>query len=264
MNSVQQIIKSHNRICWYPSAGADFRELLFLSEQYCAWKDVPIAANELPDLFILTDCNPSDTEYCLTTGDTYINDINGPNYYKMGNLFSCYKRRTMMTVKDKVKLVEKLDIEFNHKLYRFDISHNYGNAFYFTVHIVSKQLGEWDADVLYILAENTSFAFDYLIKNNVTIDYIIKVRYGDAFGESTVQGDWLLKLIKPLNTKYYLRNKFSPERARDAIDELKNKYPESNMVADDISGLKLQAIHKVDEIRWSWQGDIYWYRVNTA
>ncbi|MBR3834824.1 MAG: hypothetical protein IKJ73_10925 [Lachnospiraceae bacterium] len=263
MNSVEQIIHDHNRICWYPSAGADFRELLFLSKQFCAWKDVPIAAHELPDLFILTDCNPSDTPYGYCTGDTYIEQINGNSYDKMKYLFKAINNCTVITVNDKVEFVEKLDVQFNQELYKFDVSDNYGKAFYFSVHIASKQLGEWDVNVLYILVENTSFAFDYLVKNNVTVDYIVKVRYGDQFGESNVSGDWLAKLLKPLKTKYYLRNAFSLRKACDAIVELKDKFPTSDIVNDDVSTLKLEQIYRVNGSLWSGQGDIYWYKVKS-
>ena len=48
MIDIETMIKSYKRICWYPSAGADFRELLFLSEQYCKRKDVPVSSTEQP------------------------------------------------------------------------------------------------------------------------------------------------------------------------------------------------------------------------
>ncbi len=288
MQTLQQILQSHNKICWYPSAGADFRELLFLSPQYCKCpnKVNPASKNsenfilgdELPDLFILTDCNPRDVAYYggvlsvyretsrgpyqpRQTGESKIIDINGKNYDKMKTLFEDESKRTIISVKDKIEFVEEIDVPFNSELYKFPISDNYGKAFYFTAHIYSKHLGQWDVDVLYILAENTIFAFNYLLKNNVDVDYIIQVRYGENCGESTVSGDWLCKLLKPLKTKYYLRNEFSHENISRAVAEIQDKLPESNIVIDDKSKVNLRGIHRVEESLWSWQGDICWYKV---
>ena len=100
-----------------------------------------------------------------------------------------------------------------------------------------------------------------MIKNNVNVDYIIQVRYGENFGDSTVSGDWLYKLLKPLNTKYYLRNEFSHEKANRTVAEIQDKFPESNIVIDDKSKVNLREIHRVEESLWSWQGDICWYKV---
>ena len=115
---------------------------------------------------------------------------------------------------------------------------------------------------LYILTENTGFAFDYLLKKNISIDYIIKVRYGDHFGESTIIGDWLLRTIKPLNVKYYLANPINPKWCYRVPDVLREKYAEHAELFNENFSIDLTEIHCVPEYRWSWQGPVCWYKVN--
>ena len=46
-------------ICWYPSAGEDFRPLLYLSEQYVSTRDAIKNISPLPELFVFTDYHNS-------------------------------------------------------------------------------------------------------------------------------------------------------------------------------------------------------------
>lgn len=261
MNSVEKIIHDHNRICWYPSAGGDFRELLFLSEQYNNWKNVPIDNGEQPDLFVLTDCRPDNTNFGYDSGKIDIERINGDKYWQIERLFMAYDWGTKITVNGKVRLVEHLGLDTDPDLYNGEMSDNQGNAFYMSVHIKSNKLGEWDADVLYILAENTTFAFNYLLKNNIQIDYIVNVRYGENFGESALAGDWLIRMLEPLNVKYYLANKVTPQKCHTVPEILKEKFPEYITFLRDGYTIDLEEIYHVDQILWSGQGDIYWHKV---
>ncbi|WP_035765042.1 DUF7663 domain-containing protein [Butyrivibrio sp. NC2002] len=259
MKSVDEIIKSHKRICWYPSAGADFRELLFLSPKYLKWKSVSISKKELPDLFILTDCFPHDCSFKRTPSPSYIERLNHDNYSDLNTIV--HDSRTRITVNDKIEEISFSGIPFDEIFFNFDISDNYNKAFLMNLHIDSDKLGEWDSEVLYILVENTRFALDYLYKNKIHIDWIIKVRYGDAFGGSTLSGDWLLKLLGPLNVKYYLSNKVTESSFEYIPESIIKEYPIHKEILNDTSLQNLEEVHRVDAVTWSDQGDIYWYRV---
>jgi len=76
IDSIEKILRNYNRLCWYPSAGADFRVLLFLFQQYVKRYNISISTEELPDLFILTDCNPKDTSYVERRGFSDIDVLN--------------------------------------------------------------------------------------------------------------------------------------------------------------------------------------------
>ena len=265
MIDIETMIKNYKRICWYPSAGADFRELLFLSEQYCKWKDVPVPSTELPDLFILTDCNPQDYfSTRLPVGTTCIKHLNEPDCSQMDYVFDSFDRRTMIALRNKVECIAKIDIPFDSRLFNFKPSNNYGNAYLIQAKIYSKPLGVWNADILYILTENTNFALHYLIKHHICIDYLVRVRYGDAFGGSMLSGEWLLKLLRPLNVKYFL-SKLVTKDTFNYIPELllNDNYLDYKDILTDTNTIKLKEIHHINAITWSNQGDIYWYRVES-
>lgn len=265
MIDIETMIKSYKRICWYPSAGADFRELLFLSEQYCRWKDVPVPSTELPDLFILTDCNPKDIFFTKTiAGLTCIEKLNEPEYSQMEYLFDSLDKRTFIALRNKIKCIGTIDVPFDSRLFHFKPSNNYGNVYFIQAKIYSKKLGVWNADILYILTENTNFALHYLIKHHICIDYLVRVRYGDAFGSSVLSGEWLLKLLHPLNVTYFL-SKLVTEDTFNYIPELllTDNYSDYKDLLTDTNTIALKELHHIPAIRWSNQGDIYWYRVES-
>lgn len=129
------------------------------------------------------------------------------------------------------------------------------------VHIWSKQLGEWDADVVYVLVENTTFAFDFFVKEKISVDYIIRVRFGDAFGGSRMDGSWLLKLLKPLHTKYFLSTYVGPRDFEYVPQQLVEGMKRYIDIAKNTDILPIQSIYRVDGSTWSDQGDIYWYQM---
>ena len=42
MRTIEDAIKNYNHICWYPSAGEDFKPLLFISNWYYKKNSVPM------------------------------------------------------------------------------------------------------------------------------------------------------------------------------------------------------------------------------
>ena len=57
--------KGEPRIAWYPSAGVDFRALLYLSPQYAASDPVDVEEPQTPDIFLFTDYFPWDKYFYL-------------------------------------------------------------------------------------------------------------------------------------------------------------------------------------------------------
>ena len=48
------------------------------------------------------------------------------------------------------------------------------------------------------------FAFDFLIRNNIKVKYVIHSRYGHGFGGGVSNGAFLCNILKELGTKYYV------------------------------------------------------------
>jgi len=256
-----EVLKKHKRICWYPSAGADFRELLFLSKQYIDIHNVPVDKNELPDLFILTDCNPNDYFIDKNSGMTEINKLNNFDYDTAGVLYCSYDRHTCIK-HNGFNQIECIDLPFDGRLVSLDFSNNYGKAFFTKASIFSDTLGHWTVDIVYVIIENTAFVFDYLLKNNVLIDYVVRVRYGDNFGGSNVCGDWMLKVLHMLKSKYFLSTEITSSNFDLARSIDLFNYSNETIDTAYLNEYKLNQIYKVKSDSWSKQGDIYWYKLN--
>ena len=257
--TAEDIIHEHSSICWYPSAGGDFRALLFLSRQYCEWKGVDICPEELPDLFVMSDCDHKNITYTGGHGLLNVEVLNAEDIFSV-KCFDIYSDIHTTITASGIQVLNRLNIPCDDKLYGLSKSENYGCAFLFKAHISSKQLGEWDADVLYLLVENTGFALRYLLPNRLSVDYIVCVRYGSSFGGSGLPGKWLLKLIPQLNVRYYLSNKITDD-SFDYIPELLcAKYPEFKHVWSNTEEIDLKEFYCIDGTLWSNQGDIHCYK----
>ena len=261
MDSIEKILRQYNRLCWYPSAGADFRVLLFLSQKYFERNKINIPTDELPDLFILTDCNPQDIPYVKRRGFSGVDVLNSKAAENIRE-FNAYSDDDTEIKATGLRKVGNIKTHCDKRIYHLEKSDNFGCAFFFHAHIVSRQLGEWDADVLYILTENTDFALRYLIPQRINMDYIIRVRYGDEFGGSALSGDWLTALLPVLNVKYFLSTRIDSKEIDDQPKLIKPMYPD--LEADwDNKDYNLVDLYIVSGKTWSDQGDIHWYRVES-
>lgn len=233
--SIDDIIRKHAHICWYPSANADFRGLLYLSDRYFAWKGIPRDAGQcLPDLFIMTDVSPheflayKDTDRNLgEQGYTDISLLTGSQWRSMEELYSGYRlsrwdrtRRKVTEIRvSHIEMLEDVGLEFWPEFLKDGRSERkpagYGRAFYIRAHVFSVQREgspepvnyEYNCDIVYVLAENTSFARDYLLKKHISVEYVIQIRYGDSMGGgSAVPGSWVRLLLDRLNCRYFMAN----------------------------------------------------------
>ncbi len=268
MKTVLDVIKTHKNICWYPSSGADFRGLLYLSDRYFEWKNIPREeGQELPDLFIMTDIRVPQSSsgdfasYSSAStnegeeGTTCLYDIIRNNE-KSGTLYSGTRERKGFgsIIRDVTKIraerVEPLQ-PLNLGYYKDGLQEiviegvdtHIGKAFYIKAHIKSLQpelIGkevkgnhyEYDADVLYIVADNLIFARDILLEHSIPVPYVIQIRYGDSMGGgSNIGGRWLGYLFDHLQCRYfmgnpqYLCNEPPPEKTKEILDMMFPKWP---------------------------------------
>lgn len=203
------VIAAHRSVCWYPSAGSDFRLLGYLTKYNLEGFDEDKRPSPLPDLFILTDysaekyVNYADQLLCPRRSDF---DKLAKGTIRPGDvLFEQY--RTLLRVKS-VKAIKPLGIGCTEELINRQTSELYGQGFLMRVEVNCNMDGErvrYQCDTVYLFAENTSFAADFLFKNKVRIDWIVKIRYGGGFGGSQdTDGLWLAELAGALGTKYFI------------------------------------------------------------
>ncbi len=259
MKTIDQIIKSHHHICWYPSAGADFRGLLYLNDVYYEWKQIPREPDQkMPDLFIMTDLLPQVySSYGAgeldggEIGYTDLKYLRNDEYKKIKDLYSGYRRIPESSTKTNVtqimaSSIERLqDIHLQYNGNHFDsslIGHKpsyYNRVFFIKAHVMTLHRHkdrapdkyEYDADLLYVLTDNMYFARDYLVNNNIPVEYVIQVRYGDdRGGGSAVSGTWVKYLLGALHAKFFVANSmYANSNAFPKTDFFSGKLSEANL-----------------------------------
>lgn len=171
------------RVAWYPSAGNDFRSLLFLHPEYQADCVVPP-----PDVFLFSDVLDYPSRSFLNTPILYEDS------------------RTTLTVLS-MKMVGTLELPQRPELVHFTERHELTNQIYLMmVKIESNSLSERIVPVYYAFCENTALA-DYLIRRRIKVSHLIRVCYGIAFGGSAASGAWLLNAIEPLKCEAFISDK---------------------------------------------------------
>lgn len=260
-------LQKRKSICWYPSAGSDFRPLLYLSKPfYDKHKALSADKDVFPDLFIMTDYQESEyTGYSDVYHYDYMRKYHPNDFDKIskgtlrrGDIL--YRdHRTSLTVKDVIKIV--IDgMEAKKDLVTAEIPEWYGMGYCITVEVNSfnipaQMLGKWDMDIVYLYAENTAFAKHILIENQINVDFIVSVRYGGNFGGSTNFGGWLFHLADALGVKYYISPPvdYIPDYQSDDVMEYLKE-------AADISFNKPR-LTKLYERNWYENEIVDWYRV---
>lgn len=249
MRTVLEAIKKYKHICWYPSAGADFRSLLFISDWYCKKYNLPLdKGQEMPDLYVLTDYAGFPVWY----GEDYERegeDFLKPGFCLVDNAY--YSNSTKVTVKT-VERLRDLHLSFDRELADFDNNSLYNAAFLMEVEVESVLEGivtKYDATVLYVMALNESFYRELILPNRVRVEYQVLVRYGEGIlGGARLNPAWIIRAYKNLGTKYLISEW---DYVSDAENDTKSFDPMP----------RLKEIYTISGKQWSQHDMIGWYKV---
>ncbi len=227
------------RIAWYPSAGEDFRALLYLHTSYS--KLHPSSQQEPlpPDLFLFTDYFPWRNSTFLDTEIIYADD------------------RTTVSL-ESIEELPGLNLELHEKIVDFSNgSEITDKALFLKIRIYSERLGSITYPVLYAFAENEEFYCKKLIPNNATISHIIHIRYGGGCcGGGNASGVWLVNVLHKLNCQIFITDNHYHWQSGDykALELCEDIPKESNA--------QLTPIRTIPSKSWSGHGDVSWNLVS--
>ena len=212
------------RTLWYPSAGNDFRDLIFCSGKYPG-------IDLDPELFIHTDCKP---DFDL--------DIPGIVYQD---------KHTVVTL-CKVREFDRLTVsqqEFAHWE-----SKESGRILLYQAVIISDRFGKIERPLIYVVCENEWFAAEFLIPNRIAVETVCHVRYGSGFGGAATSGTWLRYALKILHSRTFISDPV-PEMQNGDLQVL-DKYPQ-------LAGSPAELVPQmdIDGKLWSKHGDVTIYEV---
>lgn len=176
-------------IVWYPSAGKDFMPLMYLSSVFAEKKGLPVPKELEPDIFIFSDC-----------GNVW---APGPKLFHMPILHQ--DRHTKMWILELEQLPSKvLPVDFEILGHPFTERTFIGEIYYLRIRIESDMLGVLEYPVLYVFNGNEVFCSKILLPLKARISHVVHKRYGAGYSTGKSTGVWILRVVKKLNTSYFI------------------------------------------------------------
>lgn len=253
-------LKSAPRIAWYPSAGEDFRDLLYLSRAYSVHHPAiveppppelflpgevagvprqstgePLA----PELFLHTDYFPWQMSQFLDTPIIY-NDC-----------------KTTLTVLELEEL-PRCDLPLNPGLVTFEEgSTATGRVVFMWVQVQSRLLGDFHCPLLYAFVENAAFCASLALPHQARFSHVVQVRYGGGCGGGGFSvGAWLPNVLKRLGCQVFITDDSDDEDL--PADPAIRLFPELD---SEQPPCELKSIRTLPGKLWSNHGDITWKMV---
>lgn len=254
MRSVEEVIKSYEHICWYPSAGSDFRALLFLSDWYYKKRGVPMDEGQvLPELFVMTDYEG----FCIHDGEQRIfGDASEQIVRGHCEPGSClvhvaYKNTSTDIVVKRYEKLRDTGLPFDFRLNHQGKPEVYNSAFLIEVEVVSRSYDEirrYETSVLYAAAENKLFAERILIRCGVKMEYLVIINYGTGFGGGNGIGfEWMFDEYEELGIRYVVSN--------HAVRSYLAEYGTAGACPE------LRDFYGIDGVQWTRRDPVVWYKV---
>jgi len=231
------------RIAWYPSAGQDFRDLLYLNPQY-AEKNPALQPDPLPpDIFLHTDYFPWSSSTFLETATVHLDE------------------RSSVTVKTMEEL-PRCDLPLTEAIVDFpEGGIATGRVLFLEIEFQSHIFGTFTRPVVYAFAENAAFCAKRILPLKARLSHIVHVRFGGGCGGGgQSNGAWLLNVLRRVGCEVFISDESisvangNPGK-RAADKQIYALYPELSG-SEDVSQLIL--IRTIPSESWSGHGNVSW------
>jgi len=227
------------RIAWYPSAGSDFRALMYLHPAYTALAP-SIGPEPLPpDIFVFTDLNDAVLDAMYESSVIYEDEYTTVKVEKIEELPTL-----SMTIQ-----AEDPDIRGRKRS---------GRVICMMVSAVSTILGEIRYPVIYAITANEVFFSDIMHPKNVRLSHIVHIRYGGGLGGGGfAAGTWMRHILRQVGCDVYISDGHTAWQIGDEsmVSNCPAVPPESDV--------HLHPIRMIPGVRWSNHGDVTWNLVVT-
>jgi hypothetical protein len=223
------------RIAWYPSAGEDFRALMYLNDAFSRREPCKGIEPAAPDLFLYTDYFPWTFSQFLRTPILYRDE------------------RTTIEIIDMERL-PNVNLPLHEELVHFPEGGDFNDqALFMYVRVRSSVFGEFVRPVLYVFAENETFYAAKMRRFQAQISHVIHVRYGGGYGGGgNSAGAWLLNVLKDLHCELFITD--GHHHWQNGDDFALTLCPE---IPREVN-VELKRIRQIHEMRWSSHGHVSW------
>lgn len=232
-------------ICWYPSAGNDFLDMLYLSRAYSEFNPSKELNEPVPDIFIHTDFMPS--EYS--------------NFLERKVL---YNRNKTIIVSHHMEELSDLCLPIVPGLasmFRPDGKAS-GKVYYMKLQIINQTMDtSHSAHLIYAFVENAAFCADVLLKHNARLSHAVHVCFGGGLGGGgTAAGGWLAPVLPQLACEMFISDG-RHDRWRDGDRLAVESFPALGNT--DIS-ISMKPTRVIRSESWGDYGDVSWLRLTYA
>jgi hypothetical protein len=238
------------RIAWYPSCGADFRDIVYLSSAFGRSSPPSEPEPAPPDLFIHTD---------------YHSSITGRVDFRPGaDLY--VGRGSRLTIIEHEEL-DRLDLPPVSRCSATfpDAARGLGSAHFMKVSFMTPDFGTIAATLLFISAENAAFCETVLLRHRTLISHVVQVRYGHGFGFAYCGPAWLLNVLPRLRTEVLVSDGHHTNLDKERLRDL---FLEMPALKGPCSAAGLRSVRTLPGVHWSDHGDVQWlltpYRHSTV
>lgn len=250
------------RIAWYPSAGDDFRDLLYLSPAYSkfilpnrrtsthhSFRYYPHSYEPAPpDIYLHTDYAPF-FDNIIPNNSEFLGLILNRSFLSKELVND---RQTRITIVEMEELA-RIDLPKDKEIIYSDRRSNFetGRVVFLWVEVESSILGTFRCPVLYVFAENEAFCSKLAIPNEAQFSHVIHVRYGGGCGGGgSASGVWIKGVLKRLKCEMFITDGHGNMQSGDEC-ALK-LYP--NLEGD--RQIAMHVIRGMNGRKWSSHGDI--------
>lgn len=227
------------RIAWYPSAGEDFRDLLYLNQRFSEKHPLSMTEPRCPDIYLHTDYSASSF---------------------LDNRTIHLDSRTLVYVQF-IEELPRCELPLDDQIVNSsDGRCTTHRIFFLEIVVKSKQLGEYCVPVVYAVVENAAFCSMQILPHEGRISHIIHVRYGGGLGgggKST--GIWLLNVLRQLHCEVFITDGNINRQSGD--DRVYISYP--NLAGNEDQS-QLEKTRIIPSKSWSGHGDVSWNIVRKA
>lgn len=240
-NALRRWLENHPgepRVAWYPSAGADLRDLLYLNAGFrvhCPARGEEPAA---PDLFLHTD-------YCVAGADDFLD-------HRLVHLDE--RTRISVTV---IEELPRLQLPFYGEIVAFGRNRVTDRVVFMELEVVSHRLGMFRVPVVYAFVENAAFCARALLPHAARISHVVQVCYGHGLGGGRAGPEWVRRQLGRLGAEVFVTD---PHDVTDCYhEEVYGFFPE--LEAPLMNTVEWEAIRELPHASWGGYGSVKWRRV---
>lgn len=245
------------RLCWYPSAGQDLRDLFYLSQEYYR-QSPPIGdsegrAEQVPDLFIHTDYWIEDDLWFAEETEAGREDVTGAVIFQ--------DLKTTIRILG-IERLEDLPLHRSPALVVFPEGGVLSDRVYFLELEATSGEVSIRTHLLYVFVENVAFCRDVLLPSGARVAEVIHNRFGGGFGGGHARGGWLLHVLNALDCETFITDGRHLEWSGGDAAAMTMLSGSPHHRRTDVVPELGQPLREIDGRIWSNYGDkVGWYNV---